>query len=78
MTDEERIIYTRRLLEAQEKRHAIMVGNNVEQFIDQNGETVKYSKVNIGKLDEYIAELEGLLNPSLAAQRLRRPLGFVF
>ncbi len=78
MTEDEVLIYTRRLLEAREKRHALLTGNAVEQFVDQNGEQVKYTKMNIRDLEAYIAELEVLLNPSLARQRMRRPLGFTF
>lgn len=78
MTEEERLIYSRRLLDAQTARHALITGTAVEQFVDQNGETVKYSKMNIAKLEEYIAELEALLNPTLAIARMRRPLGFLF
>ena len=78
LTEEQRLIYRRRLLEAQEKRHLIMTGQNVEQFIDQNGESVKYGKANIGGLDRYIAELEGILDPSLAASRVFRPMRFTF
>lgn len=78
MTEEERLIYSRRLLDAQTARHALITGTAVEQFVDQNGETVKYSKMNIAKLEEYIAELEALLNPTLAFTRMRRPLGFLF
>lgn len=76
--EEERLLYSRRLLEAQTARHALVTGTAVEQFVDQNGETVKYSKMNIAKLEDYIAELEGLLNPSLLRQRTKRPMGFYF
>ena len=78
MTEDERLIYSRRLLDAQTARHALLTGTAVEQFVDQNGEQVKYSKMNVGKLEEYIAELEGILNPSLLRQRMKRPLGFYF
>lgn len=76
--EEKRLIWRRRLLDAEEKRHLIKTGTNVEQFIDQNGESVKYNKANIADLESYIAELEGLLDPSLAASRVRQPLRYVF
>lgn len=78
MTDEERLIYIRQLREAQNKRHALILGEAVEQFVDQNGEQVKYTKANIAKLEEYIEELEGILNPSLKRNRTRRPIQFTF
>jgi hypothetical protein len=34
--------------------------------------------MNLAKLDDYIAELCGLLNPALAAAAVKRPLRFVF
>lgn len=78
MTDEERLIYQRQLRDAQNKRHALILGEAVEQFVDQNGEQVKYTKANIAKLEEYIEELEGILNPSLKRNRTRRPIQFTF
>lgn len=78
MTEEERLVYERRLLDAREKRHALLTGTAVEQFVDQNGEQVKYTKMNIAKLEDYILELEGILNPALAAMRAPKPLRFVF
>jgi hypothetical protein len=78
MTEEERIIYTRRLADAREKRHLLITGQAVEQYIDQNGEQIKYTKMNLAKLDDYIVELCGLLNPALAAAAVKRPLRFVF
>lgn len=78
MTEDERLIYTRRLSEAQLKRHALLLGEAVEQFVDQNGEQVKYTKANIDALERYIAELEGILYPTIARARARRPLGFIF
>lgn len=76
--EEKRLIWKRRLLDAEEKRHLIKTGANVEQFVDQNGESIKYNKANIGDLESYIAELEGLLDPSLVAARVRHPIRYVF
>lgn len=78
MDGAERLVIEGRLLEARTKRHKLLVGDAVEQFVDQNGESVKYTKMNIAALESYIAELEGILNPALARQRVRRPLGFLF
>ena len=78
MDDAERLVYERRLLEAREKRHKLLIGDAVEQFVDQNGESVKYTKANIALLDDYIAELEAILNPALLSRRMRPPLRFLF
>ncbi len=78
LTADERLIYQKRLDDARSKYHAIMLGENVEQFVDQNGEQVKYSKINIGGLEKYIEKLEGLLDPQLARSRQPRAFGFLF
>lgn len=78
LTEEDRIIYDRRLREAREKRHLLLTGQAVEQYVDQNGEQIRYTKMNLDRLDLYIAELEGLLNPCLARANVKRPLRFVF
>lgn len=78
LTDAERAIYTTRLTEAQTAKHSIVTGKMLEQFIDQNGEQVRYTKTNLADLDAYIDELNGLLNPALAAYYRPRPIGFIF
>lgn len=78
LTDAERLLYTTRRTEASAKRHLLLTGQAVEQFVDQNGELVKYTKANLRALDLYIAELDALLDPCIAAARVRRPIGFFF
>jgi len=78
LTDDQVILYKRRLLQAEEAKHLIVTGKQVEQYVDQNGEQVRYTKTNLTLLTDYIAELEGLLNPALARQRIKRPLRFTF
>ncbi len=78
MDEAERLVYERRLLEAREKRHLLITGGAVEQFVDQNGEQVKYTKASLRDLDAYILQLEGILNPALVAYRRPRPIGFLF
>lgn len=66
-----------KLVQAEQAYHEIMVGENVSRFVDQNGESVSYSKVNIGKLEAYIASLKAeLANPGGIA--IRGPLRFTF
>lgn len=78
LTDAERTVYELRLKAAQTARHDILIGNGVKRFVDQNGEQVEYQAANVSKLEDYISELEGILNPALRRQRARRPLGFTF
>lgn len=66
-----------KLAEARQAYHEIMTGQAVSRFVDQNGESVSYSKVNIGGLAAYIAALEReLANPGVPAYR--GPLKFTF
>ena len=46
------------LKQAKEALHGFMLGQTVVEVVDQNGERVKYSAVNIGRLQTYIAMLE--------------------
>lgn len=78
LTDAERTVYELRLKAARLARHDILIGNGVKRFVDQNGEQVEYQAANVSKLEDYIAELEGILNPALRRQRAHRPLGFIF
>lgn len=78
LSDAERLVYEARLKQARQARHDIAVGNGVKRFVDQNGESVEYQAANLQKLEDYIAELEGILNPALQRSRARRPLGFTF
>ena len=66
-----------KLVEAEQAYHEIMTGQAVSRFVDQNGESVSYSKVNIKGLQAYIAELKALLaSPGVTAYR--GPLKFTF
>ena len=66
-----------KLAEARQAYHEIMTGQAVSRFVDQNGESVSYSKVNIAGLAAYIAALEAeLANPGRRAYR--GPLRFTF
>lgn len=78
LTEAERTLYTARLTAARNARHDIVIGNGVKRFVDQNGEQVEYQAANLQKLEDYIAELEGILNPALRRSRTRLPLGFTF
>lgn len=63
------------LTEAQDARHAILTGKAVSKFVDQNGEQVEYSKINLGALDGYIRSLQA---PDVLRTSWPRPIGFYF
>lgn len=64
-----------KLAEARQAYHEIMTGQAVNRFIDQNGESVQYSRANIAALTAYIAKLEGEL---AGTPMVRGPLRFLF
>ncbi|MDO5646312.1 gpW family head-tail joining protein [Paracoccus sp. (in: a-proteobacteria)] len=58
------IIVTPKMLEdALQAYHRIMTGGGVYEFRDQNGEVVRYSRVDLPKLWAYITWLQGQLAP---------------
>ena len=66
-----------RLVEAERAYHEIITGQAVARFVDQNGESISYSKTNIGGLKAYIAELKAkIASPGVPAYR--GPLKFTF
>lgn len=67
-----------KLVEAETAYHEIMTGQAVSRFVDQNGESVSYSKVNIGGLEAYIARLKGELAAAPGTVPYRGPLRFTF
>lgn len=78
LSPEQRIVYEKRLLEAEAAKHAIATGQQVEQFIDQNGEQVRYTTSNLEDLKGYIRELQEALNPLAAFLHRPRAIGFLF
>lgn len=78
LTDAERAVWQARLTKAEATYDALTNGTLVEEFIDQNGEKVRYTKTNAEDLAAYIASIVSLLNPALRAQQAPRPLRFLF
>jgi hypothetical protein len=58
MTPQERAILEKRLAEAEDSYHALMMGRSLKVFVDQNGERVEYSGSTALQLSKYIAELK--------------------
>lgn len=58
LSDEDRILYTQRLKEAEAALHKVSLGGGVRTFVDQNGERVEYTAANRAGLRAYILELK--------------------
>lgn len=69
-----------RLAEAEAAEHAIMAGSNVRKWVDQNGESVEYSRANVGQLQAYIAKLRGWIDSCVngTGRSYRGPIRFTF
>jgi len=78
LTASERIVYQTRLTQAEQSYHDLVTGKSVEQFVDQNGEQVRYTKTTLDGLQVYIRSLREALNPTLARYTRPRPIGFTF
>lgn len=61
LSPEDRVRYTALLAEAEAAYHSVMIGGQVVDFSDQNGERVRYSAANAGRLHAYINGLRSLL-----------------
>ncbi len=65
---------TQQLLnEARAAYHRLMIGEQVVEVRDQNGEMIRYSRSDADKLKAYIKELENLLGISV-----NKPVRFWF
>lgn len=78
LTDAERTLWEARRTKAEATYDALMTGKLAEEFIDQNGEKVRYTKTNAKDLARYIAEITALLNPQQARANAPRPMRFMF
>lgn len=79
LTDEDRARYLALLTAAEAAYHSVMIGGQVVDFQDQNGERVRYSTANAARLLAYINGLRSLLG--LCAFMLpvvSRPAGVLF
>ncbi len=61
LTPEERAQYEARLKEALDAYHGVMIGGQVREFRDQNGEQIVYSSSNRTALLSYINWLRSVL-----------------
>lgn len=66
-------VLRQRLCEAEDAYHSLMTGCRVVEVFDQNGEKVRYDKVNLQDLRNYIDELKRQLG-----QKVCGPMGFIY
>lgn len=68
------------LAEARAAYHDLMTGGSISRFIDQNGESVSYTRGSVGALSAYIAKLENDLAICQGAnsRAYRGPLKFTY
>lgn len=78
LTAEEIAALKARIAVLEARYDALMSGGAVVEFQDQNGEKVRYSSANAGKLLAYINELKAQLDCSFARTYRPRPMGFIF
>ena len=79
LTEDERIKYTALLADAEKVYHSAMLGGVAVSFRDQNGEEIRYSQANAGRLLGYINWLRQLLGLCpFAIMPTSRPAGALF
>lgn len=78
LTPEERAALKVRIAKLEAQYDALMSGTSVIEFIDQNGEKVRYSTANTDKLLAYINSLKAQLCDTFSRRYRPRPMGFIF
>lgn len=74
MTDEERQILTKRLADAEEAYHSMMLGTKASVIVDSNGERIEFARSESSKLAAYINSLKTILG----LNNTTGPLGVFF
>jgi hypothetical protein len=68
-----------RLEEAETAYHRLQIGESAAEVRDSNGESVRYTQANVGRLRSYIADLKAEIAAVAAGTPQRRgPLNPVF
>lgn len=78
LTDAEKAAIKARITKLEAAYDAILSGTSIEEFVDQNGEKVRYGKANISGLLKHINELRAMIDCGFARAYRPRPMGFVF
>lgn len=58
ITADERALLTRRLADAENAYHQLVMGGAVKVVVDQNGERIEYAQANVNRLLGYITTLK--------------------
>lgn len=57
----------------------LLTGQSARVFVDQNGERVEFTAINLQGLQNWITALEAVCGPNAAANQLpQRPFGYTF
>lgn len=64
LTEEQQVVYRRRLADAEEAWHQLQTGQQARVFVDQNGERIEYTPATRASLRAYIMELKAALGIS--------------
>ena len=75
LTPEQRALLQQQLNEATAAYHSVMVGGQVREFHDQNGERIVYSSSNRTALLSYINWLRGVLGQTPLCGIVAPPAG---
>ena len=75
LTDEQKAVLEKRLAEAEQALHSLMIGGAVSVFVDQNSERIEYRATNRVGLIGYIALLRQQLGLPPACGVVASPLG---
>lgn len=74
LTPGERTMWTKRLKEAEDALHELMLGEKARVFIDQSGERVEFLAANSDKLRAYISQIKVMLGQAVHVTGPYRPL----
>lgn len=78
LSSEEITKYTAWLNSAETAYNSLMIGGAAVEFKDQNGETIRYSTSNAGRLLAYINQLRSMLGMCAFMGGVSRPAGVIF
>ena len=67
------------LVDARAALKKLLTGQSARVFVDQNGERVEFTAVNLQGLKDWISALDAVCGPNAATDPLpQRPFGFTF
>jgi len=78
LTAEEIAVIRGRIVKLEAQYDKIISGTSVVEFVDQNGEKVRYSAANAANLLAHINRLKAMVDPCHAKKYQSRPVGFIF